>query len=156
MFKWFVLASVFGFLGPGASNSAAESARLALREAAKEQQQQQQQAAAGSQQYATYLANLMSSPPNIALKVQPARSLRFSKSQLNSLLIDLRHEIKAQRVSPKCCKRAAEMQKELQAKWLRRKDRGKRSLRLGLLKALPFGFPRKHVEQQQQQQQQQK
>ncbi|CDJ63227.1 hypothetical protein, conserved [Eimeria necatrix] len=140
MFKWFILASVFGLLGPGASKSAAESAGLALREAAKEQQQQQQQqqAAAGSQQNATYLANLMSSPPNIALKVQPARSLRFSKSQLNSLLIDLRHEIKAQ----------------LQAKWPRMKDRGKRSLRLGLLKALPFGFPRKHGEQQQQQQQQ--
>ena len=51
---------------------------------------------AASQQGSTFRADALSSPPNIALKVQPSRVLRFSKSQINCLLMDLRHEVKAQ------------------------------------------------------------
>ncbi|CBZ52929.1 conserved hypothetical protein [Neospora caninum Liverpool] len=36
------------------------------------------------------------SKANIALKLQPARKLRLSKSDLSSLLLDLRHEVKKQ------------------------------------------------------------
>ncbi|KYK70357.1 hypothetical protein TGPRC2_259620 [Toxoplasma gondii TgCatPRC2] len=34
--------------------------------------------------------------PSLALKLQPARKLRLSKSDLSSLLLDLRHEVKKQ------------------------------------------------------------
>ena len=55
-----------------------------------------QQEAAAAKQGSTFIANMLAPPPNIALKVQPAKTLRFTKSQLNGLLIDLRHEVKAQ------------------------------------------------------------
>lgn len=60
----------------------------------------QQETTTANQQGSTFLADLLGAPPNIALKVQPARKLRFTKSQINSLLMDLRHEVKLQVCRP--------------------------------------------------------
>ncbi|KAL8273637.1 hypothetical protein Esti_002459 [Eimeria stiedai] len=53
---------------------------------------------AGGQQQASFLSNIPGASPNIALKLQPAKALRFTRSQINSLLMDLRHEVKTQRI----------------------------------------------------------
>lgn len=47
---------------------------------------------AGGQQ----IPGLLATKPNIALKLQPAKKLQLSKSDVNSLLLDMRHEVKKQ------------------------------------------------------------
>ena len=92
MHQWLIFLVMWGVFGPLSSSGTVEAARVALSQTTTATVE----AATTGQQRATFLANMITAPPNIALKVQPARTLRFSKSQLNGLLADLRHEVKSQ------------------------------------------------------------
>lgn len=92
MRQWLKHLAMWSLFWPLSSSGTRERAHDSLRQTMATREG----AAAAGQQQAAFLANMIAAPPSIALKVQPARTLRFSKSQLNALLADLRHEVKSQ------------------------------------------------------------